>query len=210
MNRRPPTWLRDFVRTVSWHRRLLAGGLAAGAVALAIHAVEPATAPTTTLIAAARDVPGGSVLTASDLRTIDVATEVVPSGAVTSTDMATGQRVAGPIRDGEIITDVRLVTTALLEGWGADVAAVPVRIADAAAVQLVKPGDHIDILAAPTSGEGDVTVVAAAVPVLSTPAAEPGGALAEGGLVVVAAGADQAGSLAAASVTARLSLALRQ
>jgi pilus assembly protein CpaB len=208
MDQRAPAWLTQLIRTASWHRRLLAGGLAAAAVALAIHAAEPPPDPAVQVVAAARDLPGGSTLGPDDVELIDVPPAVAPGTTFDAVGLAVGQRTAGPIRTGEIITDVRLVSGALLDGWGDDLVAVPVRIADPATTQLVRAGDLIDVLAAPTSGAGDATVLATGIPVLAMPPAGDRGA-ADGALLVVAATSDQATSLAQAAVTARLSVALR-
>jgi Flp pilus assembly protein CpaB len=62
-----------------------------------------------------------------------------------------GRLVAGPVRRGEPLTDVRLLGPSLLAAVarGPDVVAVPVRFADAGAAALLRPGDRVDVLAAP-------------------------------------------------------------
>lgn len=209
MQRRLPDFVVQLSRTVTWHRRLVAGGLAAGAVALTIHALEPSPDPGVAVVTAAHDLPGSAVLTPGDLTVVHVPEHTVPEGAVSSTTGITGQRVTGPVRAGEIITDVRLVSAALLDGWGQDLAAVPVRIADPAAVRLARPGDVLDIIAADVSGAGGAHVLASDVPVLAVPSGSESGALGDGALLVVAATPDQVRDLADASVTSRLSIALR-
>lgn len=201
--------LTRVTRAVGWHRRLLAAGLAAGAVALAIQAAEPAPRPTVAVLAAARDLPGGVTLVAGDVRNVDVPPDLVPVGALGAPDAAVGRVLAGPVRSGEPLTDVRLVGPGLLAGWGDDLVAAPVRIADPGVAGLVRPGDRLDLLAAPVSGDGDAVTVASRVPVLAVPAPADQGVLAEGALLVVAATQGQAATLAQAAITSRLSVVLR-
>jgi Flp pilus assembly protein CpaB len=198
----------QFTRAVLWHRGLLAAGLAAAAVALGIHAAdaEPETVP---MVVAARDLPGGSLLQRSDLVTIDVLPASVPAGVLASIDTAVGRLLAGPARRGEPVTDVRLVGPSLVQGWGDDLLAVPVRVADPGAVSIARPGELVDLIAAPVDGQGGAGPIATGVPVLSVPADTDGGLHADGALLVVAVTAAQAADLAEAAVTARISVAVR-
>lgn len=205
---RLPEFIVQLSRTVTWHRRLVAGGLAAGAVALTIHALEPSPEPGVPVVTAANDLPGSTLLQEDDLAVTHVPDDAVPDGAVSSLSDLAGQQISGPVRAGEIFTDVRLVGRSLLDGWGPDLAAVPVRIADPAAVRLARPGDVIDIIAADVSGAGGAHVLAAGVPVLAVPSGSDAGMPADGALLVVAATPAQVRELAGASVTSRLSIAL--
>lgn len=182
--------------------------MAAGAVAVALQAAEPDPATTVPVLTASRDLPGGTTLIADDVRTAEVPPDLVPSGALASSDAAVGRVLAGPVRAGEPLTDVRLVGPDLLAGWGDDLVATPVRIADPGVLDLVQPGDVIDLLAAPTAG-GQTEVAAAGVPVLAVPEQSDQPMLAEGALLMVAATGDQAAVLANAAVMSRLSIALR-
>jgi Flp pilus assembly protein CpaB len=198
-----------FVRTVGWHRRLLAAGLAAGAVALALQAAESDPAPTVPVVAAAGELRGGTTLTPEDLLLVDIPRGAVPRGAVASVDDAVGRLLSGPMHAGELVTDLRLVGPSLLAGWGEDLVATPVRIADPGVLALVRPGDRIDLYATPLSALGPAAVVSAKVPVLAVPDSGEQGVLAEGALLVIAATTRQAGLLAEAAVTSRLSVVLR-
>jgi pilus assembly protein CpaB len=202
-------WLIQAARTALWHRRLLAAGLAAAAVALAIHAAQPTPPDTTAVVVAARDLTGGTMLTEADLGLAQLPPETVPAGALPDLSAGLGRLLAGPVRAGEPITDVRLTGPSLVAGWGDDLVAVPVRIADPGVVTMVRPGDRIDLLAASMDGHTEAGVVASQVPLLAVPAPMDGGPLADGALLVVAVPVDQATRLAQAAVTSRLSVALR-
>ncbi|MFF7470735.1 hypothetical protein [Streptomyces sp. NPDC008092] len=84
----------------------------------------------------------------------------------------------------------------------------PVRIADAATVRLLRPGDRVDVIAAgdPAAG-GEARVIARGVRVTRLP--EPADAAAESGaLIVLAVPRDTAARLVGASTTARLAVTL--
>ena len=76
-------FVHDLVRAVSWHRRLLAAGLAAAGVAVALHVLQPEEAPTTAILAAAHDLRGGTKLAGADVRTVALPHDLIPAGALT-------------------------------------------------------------------------------------------------------------------------------
>ncbi|MEV2213844.1 hypothetical protein AB0H86_20770 [Streptomyces sp. NPDC050997] len=87
----------------------------------------------------------------------------------------------------------------------------PVRIADAATVRLLRPGDRVDVIAAEqTAAGGDAHVIARGARVTKVPEAleTPGGAAEGGALVVLSVPRSTAARLAGASTTARLAVTL--
>ncbi len=81
----------------------------------------------------------------------------------------------------------------------------PVRIADAATVRLLRPGDRVDVVAAERSGSP--TVVAAGARVAEVP--DPDRGVADGGaLVVLSVPRDTARVLVGAGATTRLAVTL--
>lgn len=195
---------RDLLRAVSRHRVLLACGLAAASVAAGLSAVAPTAAPTVAVLTASHDLAAGAVLRPDDLARAEVPRELVPAGALTDLALATGRLVAGPVRAGEALTDVRLLGAALLPP-GSQVA-VPVRLAEPGTTALVRAGDVVDVLSADPEGGPAARVVAERLAVLSVP--DLADAAGEGALVVVAATRGTAARLAAAAVTGRLSVAV--
>lgn len=198
-------------RAFGVHRRLLAACCAALASFGVVEALAPRPAPTVEVLAAARDLRAGAALTDDDLRAISLPAGIVPDGALLPGAAVLGRSVAGPVRRGEPLTDARLIGPSLLSGLsaGGDVVAVPVRLADADAVRLVRAGDRVDVLAAPVdadAADGSVLVVAASALVLATPDQT---STDEGSLLVVAVSAATAKVLARAATTSRLSVALR-
>ena len=75
--------------------------------------------------------------------------------------------LAAPLRQGEPVTDVRLVGPSLTEGYDGLVA-VPVRLPDAGAVSLLQVGDQIDLVATDPEA-ATARTLAADVPVVALP-----------------------------------------
>ncbi|MBT2212903.1 hypothetical protein KLI87_32860 [Actinomadura sp. NEAU-AAG7] len=130
-------------------RRPLAALLAAAAAGTALMALGPGPPPSVHVLGAARDLPAGTTLRPSDLRALALPRGAVPSGALRTS--ATGRVLAAPMRRGEPLTDARLIGGSLLEGYAPGTVAAPVRIADAASVRLLHPGNRIDILTTRTT-----------------------------------------------------------
>ncbi|HSJ19361.1 MAG TPA: Flp pilus assembly protein CpaB [Nocardioidaceae bacterium] len=197
---------RRLRRALLARRRPLGAVLAAVAALVGLQAMAPQEAPTTNVLTAARDLPGGKVVDRADLTWTDFAPDTAPEAALDSVAEAVGRTTTGPVRAGEPITDVRLVSGSLLDGYPGRVAA-PVRIGDAGAVGLLRIGDRVDVIAADPPAAREAVVVASGAPVVALPRAGET-ALASGGLVVLAVTDDTARALAAASVSAYLSVVL--
>lgn len=146
------------------HRRLLAFVLAVLAVGLGLHAVRPSPPATVALTVAARDLPAGEVLSASDLTVRSVPAGDVPDGAQRS---PLGATLAGAVRRGEPVTDDRLVGPSLTAA-DPGVVALPVRLSDAAMAGLLRVGDEVSLLAT-SSTTGQTRTVADDVRVLALP-----------------------------------------
>ena len=80
----------------------------------------------------------------------------------------------------------------------------PVRIADAATVRLLRPGDRVDVIAA-DSGGGEARVVAAGARVTRVPDVDP---TESGALLVLSVPRPTAARLAGAGATSRLVVTL--
>lgn len=191
-------------RAVLSRRRVLAAVTAAVAALVAVQAASPAAPPTRSVLTAAHDLPAGTALGPGDLALTPFTPASVPAGVVTDAAEVLGRTTAGPVRAGEVITDVRLVGGSLLARYPGRVAA-PVRIGDPGAVALLRIGDLVDVIAADPQGHSAAVVVADDVPVVALPHTADT-ALASGGLVVLAVTNETAQALAAASVSAYLSV----
>ena len=194
-------------RRVLAHRRLIAFVCAAAAVLLGVQATRPPPPPSDIVLVAARDLPSGTVLGADDLTEAAYAAGTAP----TSLDPRPfGRTLAAPLRRGEPVTDLRLVSPALTDGYPG-LAAYPVRIPDAGAVGLLRVGDRIDVLATdPESGEATTVLVDA--PVLALPSPDSGAAAEglAGRLVVLGVPESTLTRIGAASVTQFLSVVLNR
>ena len=189
-------------------RRPLAAVCLALAVVTGVQAARPAPPATVAVTVAARDLVSGTVLGADDLVIRHYPAAVAPAGSAAG---AVGRTLAGPVRAGEPVTDVRLVSPALGAGYPGRVL-MPVRIADAAVVALVRVGDQVDVVAADPR-RGDAGAVAVDVPIVALPGAEADGSTGagplSGRLVVVAVFPEDVDHIAGASATDLLGLVLR-
>ena len=138
----------DFTRTTR-ARRLAAGLLV---VLAGVAALRPDARDVQREVAiAARDLSPGTPLTADDVRMENRSAATLPDGA--HSDLAIiGSTLAGPARRGEVLTDARVLGPRLAGlSAGRDARVVPLRLADAAVLDLIRSGDVVDILGAPSA-----------------------------------------------------------
>jgi Flp pilus assembly protein CpaB len=151
-------WLRpDWSRTLR-ARRVTAAGLV---VLAGVAALRPdPDGESTPVVVAAHDLSPGAALSADDVVLEKRLAPTIPDGAQSDIDTVVGSTLAGPARRGEVLTDVRLLGRRLAEsaaGPGARI--VPVHPVDSALADLVRPGDVVDVVAAPqTNSQSNPTV----------------------------------------------------
>jgi Flp pilus assembly protein CpaB len=138
-----PTVLRRISASLrpDWTRTVLARRFAAaGLVMLAgVAALRPDPAgELAAVVVAARDLTPGSALTADDVRIETRLATTIPDGSQANLGAVVGSTLAGPARRGEATA-----------GPGARI--VPLHLADNALIDLIRVGDVVDILAAPTT-----------------------------------------------------------
>ncbi|WP_197378432.1 SAF domain-containing protein [Mycolicibacterium mengxianglii] len=198
----------DWVHSIR-ARRIAAGVLVLLAGAAAVRP-DPADAHTATVVAI-KDLTPGVVLTASDVHTESRLTATLPEGAQTQLDAVVGATPAGPVRRGEILTDVRLLGPRLTEAAaGPDARVVPLQLAQSAVLDVVREGDVVDIVAAPQSDPDPAAAprVVATDAVVVLVSAERGGIGAGDRVVLVALPAASATAVAAATLVHTLTLTL--
>jgi Flp pilus assembly protein CpaB len=159
---------------------------------------------------AAADLRAGAVLTADDLTRATLPAAAAPDGVVADVGQLAGAVLAGPLRRGEPVTDVRVVGPGLWSQVPPGQVAAPVRLADLAVATLLRPGDRVDVLAT-AADAGAAEVVAAGALVVSAPPPEaPGSTAAAGdaGLLVLAVSSDTAARLAGAATNSTLTVTL--
>nr|WP_224049786.1 RcpC/CpaB family pilus assembly protein [Arthrobacter sp. NicSoilB4] len=182
------------------------------AAGITVQQLTPAPPFAVSAFAAATDLPAGKTLGPEDLTLLSVPRDLVPAGSYGSSESPHGMQLAVALRKGQLLSDSQVLGPGLLAGSPPGTAAVPLRMADPASIQLLSPGQLVNVVM--TTGDSfDQTaasqVLAAAVPVLWTSehGGEAGQWLAAGdteGLMVVAADADQARRLAGASTQGKL------
>jgi pilus assembly protein CpaB len=203
---------RSLSRAVSWHRRKLAVVAALAAALTGVTAAMPPSPPTVAVVRASSRLDGGLVLSRDDVTLTRFPRELAPADALTSVEAALGRTIRAPVSQGQLLTELSVVSPGKSARSGRVVA--PLRLADADLAALLEVGDAVDVVAA--DGEASrAAVVARGVRVvglprppdssgIAAPAATSGGAL-----VLVEVNSATATVLAQAAVTATLSVVLR-
>lgn len=200
-----PAWVRS-----TKFRKIAAGVLVA--IALVLFLDDAAGDDRVRVITAGRDLTPGTVLTQADIAVAEWDGANVPEGALVESEAVDGQTLTGPVRAGELLTDVRLLgsrtaTTTL----GTEARVVPVHLADAAVTDLLREGDRVDVLT--VEAQDDPNAVPAAR-VLASGAmvvlvsADAGGNRQRDRVVLLALPTNDATTVAAASLVSALTVTL--
>ena len=192
----------DFARTA------LARRIAAGVLVLLAGVAAWRPDPHSTsreVVVATRDLAPGITVTPDDVALSSRPAGTLPDGAVTTLDAAVGVTLAGPSRRGEILTDARVLGSRLTGlSVGPNARTVPVHLSDAAVLDLIRPGDVVDILGAPpadSTARPRLLAVGAVVVLVSAAAGD-------GRVVLVALPAAAAHTLAAATLVQEVTLTI--
>lgn len=201
----------DFARTILARR--IAAGLLVVLAALSALRADPDGSETDVVVAAG-DLRPGRALEADQLRLEKRSAAGLPDGALTDINAVLGATLAGPVRRGEVLTDVRVLGSRLAGlAAGPDARMVPITLSDAAVAEVIRAGDVVDVLgsasaAGETGAEARPRLLAANAVVVSVtaPSASPG----HGGnrVVLVALPAPAATALAGASLTREVTLTI--
>jgi len=195
-----------------WSRTLAARRIAAGALVILAAVVALRSDPQgdrTEIVVATRDLPSGVELTADDVRLENRTAATVPDGAQSDVDAVVGATLAGPARRGEVLTDVRVLGPRLAESVaGPDARIVPLPLADSAVLDLVRPGDVVDVLAAGSESDADARpqLVATNAVVVLVSQKPKGAGNGSDRVVLVAVGAHTANEVAAAALLQTVTL----
>ena len=197
----------DWTRTLA-ARRLVAGALVILAAVIALRS-DP-DGDRTEIVVATRDLASGVELTADDVRLENRTAATVPEGAQSDIDAVVGATLAGPARRGEVLTDVRVLGPRLAESVaGPDARIVPLPLADSALLDLVRPGDVVDVLAAGVEGsstDARPQLVATNAVVVVVSEKPKGAGSGSDRVVLVAVGAHAANDVAAAALLQTVTL----
>lgn len=201
-----PTSFKQLLRAARWHRRSL--GIVAAAICLfaALSALSPPQPETRSILVAAHDLAAGSKITAADLRSVEMPVELAPQGALDDASQAIGRTLTGGLTTGSPLTTASILNPRDPQA-GPDERLVPIRLPDQASVALLQVGDRITVVGATVDGGAIELANGVRVAALPNPT---GGTLGgeSGALVVVAADAETAARLAAASSQMRLAIVL--
>ncbi len=151
------------------------------------------------VLAVVHDLPAGSTLEPADLTTLMA--PAVPDGALRAPPQALGHLLSAPVRRGEVLTDVRLLS-ATGPSPGPGRVAVPIRPADPGTVDLLSPGAHVAVLS--VTENGAATLLAADAVVLTIPSAGKSDSAKR--LVVLSVPRGVADRITAASITGAVAI----
>lgn len=196
----------DWTHTVR-ARRIAAGGLVVLAGIAAIRS-DP-DGKHVDVVVTTRDVGPGTALTADDVSVERRPAETVPDGTPADLTTVLGARLAGAARRGEVLTDVRLLGKRLTEATaGPDARIVPVHPADSALIDLVRPGDVVDVVAASQADPQSVPRIVATGGIVVLVSDRQNSA-ADSRVVLVALPATAANAVAGAALVQTVTLTLR-
>jgi len=195
-----------------WSRTLAARRVAAGALVILAAVVALRSDPEgdrTEIVVATRDLSSGVELTADDVKLESRTAATVPDGAQSDVAAVVGATLAGPARRGEVLTDVRVLGPRLAESVaGPDARIVPLPLADTALLDLVRPGDVVDVLAGSSEAGADARpqLVATNAVVVLVSEKPKGAGNGSDRVVLVAVGAHTANEVAAAALLQTVTL----
>lgn len=197
-----------------WSRTLAARRVAAGALVILAAVIALRSDPQgdrTEIVVATRDLASGIELTADDVRLENRTAATVPDGSQSDMGAVVGATLAGPARRGEVLTDVRVLGPRLAESVaGPDARIVPLPLADSALLDLVRPGDVVDVLAAgvdaPAGADARPQLVATDAVVVLVSEKPKGAGNGSDRVVLVALPAHAANDVAAAALVQTVTL----
>lgn len=155
-------WADALLRVLRRRRRPLAALAAFLAVFWGLGAVRTPAPPTLTVLAAARDLPGGTTLAEGDVVEVRLPVDAAPADAATAPAVLVGRPLNGPVSARTVLTATSVASGRELARPGHVVLAVP--LANRALASLLQPGARIDLFVA-----GEASAVAADVRVVGVP-----------------------------------------
>jgi Flp pilus assembly protein CpaB len=195
-----------------WSRTLLARRIAAGGLVVlaAVAALRPDPGDDRAdVVVAARDLAPGIELTGDDVRLETRSATTVPDGAQADLTAVVGATLAGPARRGETLTDVRLLSPRLAEAAaGPNARIVPLHLDETAVLDLIRPGDVVDVLAAGAESDSRPRVVAIDAIVVLVSEKPTGAGSGNDRIVLVALPAHTANDVAAAALVQEVTLTI--
>jgi Flp pilus assembly protein CpaB len=214
-NRLDSTLLDRFAQRPAWVgsvkvRRIAAGILVAVAVLLFVD--DAAGDDRVRVVTAGRDLTPGTILTPADVAVAEWDSATVPEGAVLDSADVDGRTLTGPVRAGELLTDVRLLgSRTATAALGAEARVVPVHLADAGVTDLLREGDRVDVLTVEAQENSDAAPAArilASGAMVVLVSAEAGGGRQRDRVVLLALPTEDATTVAAASLVSALTVTL--
>lgn len=162
------------------------------------------------VVVASHDLRPGAALTYDDVRLEKRLATTLPDGSQADLTAVIGATLTSPARRGEILTDVRLLSNRLAESAaGPGTRMVPLHLADGALIDLVRPGDVVDVLTTSAAGsQSPPTVVATDAVVVLVSAKQKAQAAENDRVLLVALPANVANAVAGAALGQTVTITL--
>lgn len=195
-----------------WARGVLLRRLLALALVLlaGLETLRPATATDQPpVLVTTRDLAPGTTLRPADVREVPLARALRPRGVLSHPSEAVDRVLAGAARQGEPLTDVRLVDSSLtgVTPSSETVTNVPLRVADPEVVDYLFAGRRVDVVAVRTQ-DSDTELLAADARVAAVRAPDPGQS-GKGRLIIVELPRQTAARVAAVALGQPVTVTLR-
>lgn len=162
--------MKPVIRAHVWRWRwALAAACLGLAIAVVVLQLRPPAPATTPVLVAAHDLSAGTVLSEGDLQ---VRHDHHPPPHQPQAGELLGMQMAVGLPAGMPLATTMTVGPGLAEGAPPDTVVVPVRLADAAVLQLARPGDLVDLYLAPADTGGqreEADLISRGAVVLSLP-----------------------------------------
>ncbi|MGB3829758.1 MAG: SAF domain-containing protein [Ornithinimicrobium sp.] len=197
-------------RRTIWRRakiqRVIAALLAAGALWVGVSAASAdPEGPHTDVVTMAVDAASGHWLQPADLEVRAVPSVLAPHGSSGSIEDWTGQRLAAPIRVGEVLTDADVSVAALAQGQPRGYVVTHLPLSSVALARAAPAGAQVDVLSTADGSMLATDVVVVAVSAADDSGEGPGLFVAvspsDAQAIAVASGSGSAAALAGSGVT---------
>lgn len=203
--------LHGLRRRLLIHRRGIAALCAGLAVLLLVQVFRPPAPETVPVWVVTRDVPVGEALVRDDLRRARWPTGVGVRG-VDGVDGLVGRTVIVPLERGQPLSERQVLGAPALVGYPGRTA-VAIRLPDPDVVDLLDPGEVIDLWITGAKADAQARAAVEGAVVVAVPEADEGplgAASGQGRLVVLAVEDDEVAVVAAAATSGFLSVAWRR
>jgi hypothetical protein len=168
---------RALLRAARWHKRAIGVCALIIAVLAGVAWWAEMSAPGVEVVVSTHALQANQQVSSSDVKTVRMPGDVVPKGALTTTEEAIGRRLVHGVSEGAVLGEDAFSPATLVAATDGEVL-VPVRLADEAVASLLQVGSRITIVG--SNYDSRVTTLASNVRVALLPAGSSSGLVSAG------------------------------